>query len=135
MQSNINFMIDRFKQVRSLLFSIVPVLPVVVLIITAIQYALYVKLEFFKGSDYLYKVTEFVRQFTDVSLYTFCLLIITSRMYSFLSRVAIVALFLIWMLNTIYLTFNIEADIYFYSFISIIYVTFVIITVRTLINR
>lgn len=135
MQSNINFLIERLKQVRSLLFSIVPVLPVVVLIVTAFQYACYMKSEYFGGSETTYLILEYLRQFTDVSLYTFCLLIITSRMYSFLSRVAIVALFLIWMLNTIYLTFNIEADIYFYSFISIIYVTFVIITVRTLINR
>lgn len=128
-------LVGLMKRVQSPLFSIVGVLPVLILLLTGLQYGIYVGMEYFNFPEWTYNVVLILRQFTDISFYTLVLLLITARYYRFISKVSLICLSLLWLLNTIYITFSFEADIYFYLFISIIYATFVILTIRTLINR
>lgn len=128
-------LVGLMKQVRSLLFSIVGVLPVLILLLNALAYAIYIGVSFFGWSEKLLYIDLILRQFADCSFFTLLLLFALSNSFRFISKLSLICLSLLWILNTIYITFSFEADIYFYLFISIIYATFVILTIRTLINR
>lgn len=123
------------KQVRSLLFSIVGILPVIILFFTATQFICFIGLEYLHFPEWTYRYVEITRQVVDMSLFGLILLFILSKHYRFISRVSLACLCLLWLLNTIYILFNLQADTYFYCFSSIIYITFVVLTVWKLKNR
>lgn len=128
-------MIDLIKQGRTLLFSCVSVMPVICILISAIEYIIYVGQVYFGWSENLYQSALIIMQFNNISLIGLILMFILSKHYKFVSKVSFVCLCALWLLNTCYITFGFEADNYFYCFSSIIYLTFVILTISRLINR
>ena len=123
------------KQVRSLLFSIIGILPVFVLFLNAIEFIIYSGLIFFGFPDWAIYLGEILKQVNDISLMTLIMLFIMSKSYRWISKLAFCYLCLIWLTNTIYILSGINAQTYFYAFSSIIYITFVTLTVWKLKNR
>lgn len=125
----------RLKQVRTLLFSYISFLPILILFISAIEYVIYIGLEYYEFPECMYKIACFIKQFNDMSLVGLILMFIQSKHFRLISKLSFICLCMLWLLNTFYIVFNFEADNYFYLFTSIIYVIFVIITLIILSKR
>jgi len=135
MSNFIGLVIERLKQVRTLLFSFIEIVPVLLLMIHGTAYGMFILTCYCGFPEWLYKLDAVLRSLFDCSLTLLLLLFAVSKHFRFVSKVSLSCLFGLWVLNTIYLLCECEPDIYFYAFSSIIYVTFVILTVRSLINR
>jgi len=75
------------------------------------------------------KVDYIVRHFFDTSLMTLFLMLINAKSYKWLSWLCLCCLFIIWALNAVYVWLDYEAGFYYCIYVSIIYFTFVVITV------
>lgn len=123
------------KQGRTLLFSFIEMLPVWILAFNFIAYVVYMGLEYMNYPEWTYNYILFFRQTFDIPLMALLMLVILSKNWREISKISFGCLCFLWLINTIYIFCNWDADIYFYAFCSIIYITFVILTVYVLINR
>lgn len=81
------------------------------------------------------KFDLFTKQISDISLFGLLILLMVSRAFKFVSWVSYLCLLALWIINTIYIVFDLPIGLYFTIIISAIYSTFVILTIGRLTNR
>lgn len=123
------------KQGRTLLFSFIELMPLWMVIIHLAWYSTYVAVSYSEPPEWMYYADSVLRHFFEGSFVTLLLMLILSTRWRTISKISFACLCALWLLNTPYILFGWDADLYFYCFSSIIYVTFVILTVYVLINR
>jgi len=133
------------KQAKHLLFYLRNYLPVIALLFTTAalihvfgtDYYLYRNgLEHTNyGIECFFKRDLILKHFGDCSLIAILCLAANGKHYKWLSWLCIYVLAVLWVLNTVYIIFDIESDLYYCFYIVVIYATFVSITIYKLINR
>jgi len=133
------------KQAKHLLFYLRDYLPVIALFFTTIaivhvfgtDYYLYNNnLEHTTyGANCFFKRDLIIKQFGDSSLITLLCLAANGKYYKWISWLSVSVLACLWVLNFIYIVFDIDSDLYYCFYIVVIYATFVSITIYKLINR
>lgn len=160
-----NDLVGLMKQVRSLLFSIreslnkgFDLVPFIIVLANAVDYAFFTSMyvipmlkkaeelgipynqilqfteEYPVPETYLL-IHEFFTVFFECSLVVVLILFIKSKELGYVSRLSIVTILCLIVTNTIYKNTPIPIDLYYLLAISFIFITFVILTIRTLINR
>lgn len=80
---------------------------------------------------YLY-IESVLKHFTEASFALIMVLYLLSKEWRFLSKLSLGCLFALWLNNLYYIITETYADVYFYVSSSVIYATFVILTIRRL---
>lgn len=90
-----------------------------------------------KGSepDYILTLDALGRGVFDWSLICLGLMFGFSQNWRFISWVSYICLIALYITNTVYILFRLAPDLFFLIFASIIYITFVVLTIRCLTNR
>lgn len=131
------------RQAKNLLFSFrnwlssnLDKFPVITLLGHVLGTTLYI---IYKETNYEHPLVSFIdrvnSQFCNGCLYFILLMLATSKHYRFISWASLLALFLLWIVSTIYYTTNLSADIYYITFVLIIYLIFAIGAVMALTRR
>lgn len=144
------FLIDKVKeQVKRLLFFVkqnFSLFPITALFFHAVTYSLFIYVthnQFLKGIPMAFY--EYPEWYVTFELWlkhffewSFATLIFMSSFHRKLNRYALICLFILWVLwfcNTLRIYLNIETQIYFYAWISIIYTTFLYLCIKSLNKR
>lgn len=129
-------MLNRLKIFRDMVSSHTSLIPFVFMLLNIIGfaiafYAFVCECEMPYIFHFIYDING---QICDVSLIGFILMLGTSKNYRSLSWISFFSLLALWVLNTIYICFHWDADLYYSIASLVIYTIFVILTLRVLTN-
>lgn len=129
-------MSDKLKIFRDRVSAYTSFIPFCFMVFNLIGYGIFYYLfcNQMEAPDWLFKIFELNGHFCDVSFLGLVLMLCTSKNWRYLSWMSFICICFLWIVNGTYILFSWEVDLYFVITALVIYIIFVILTLRVLTN-
>lgn len=124
------------KQVRSLLFAFSGYIPLICVLCSGIGFLLYFRLRVLGSEpEWITTLDAILKMLSDLPLGGLIFMYGFSKNWKFITWLSWFTLLTLWSINALYFISAIDADTMYTVFMSIIYITFVILALLKLTNR
>lgn len=127
---------NRLETYRDNIGKLIGIIPFVLMAQNLIGYIIFFRYMWLeKEPEWLTSIDLINQQFCSISGWTLLIIFSVSKHFNLLNWISYICLCALWILNTVYLVSNWDADVYFTGCALIIYCIFVVLSIHSLTNR